>query len=157
MKRDKFITELHTRLTHAENQGARHIDIKSGDLHRSVGGYPGPNHRMPVCCEIMYSEMKAGDEVLQAPPKGKGATVRIRYQLPRGKANTRPEPKTRSTTKTKVDTKTFKNDKSVKDTSEYIQVTLSAEIRSLGSRLTWRVCTIALVQVSLTVILIKYL
>ena len=56
-----------------------HIDIVSGDVHRAVGGYPGNNHRMPVCCEVMYDRMKGRDEVLAAPPKGKGATVKIRY------------------------------------------------------------------------------
>ncbi len=26
------------------------VDVKSGDLHRTVGGYPSNNHRMPICC-----------------------------------------------------------------------------------------------------------
>jgi len=51
--------------------------IKSGDLHRLVGGYPGTDHRMPICCSVMRSDMKAGDEVLAEPPKGNGATLRI--------------------------------------------------------------------------------
>jgi hypothetical protein len=31
----------------------------------------------------MYAEMDARDEILAAPPKGKGATLTIRYHLPR--------------------------------------------------------------------------
>ena len=56
-----------------------YIDIVSGDVHRAVGGYPGNNHRMPVCCEVMYERVKGDDEVIAAPPKGKGATLKIRY------------------------------------------------------------------------------
>ena len=58
--------------------------MRSGDLHKRVGGYPGSNHRMPVCCEVMYAEMIDGvDEILHAPPKRKGASLEIEYLLPR--------------------------------------------------------------------------
>jgi 5-methylcytosine-specific restriction protein A len=49
-----------------------------------VGGYPGENHRMPVCCEVMRSTMAPGDQVVETPPSGKGAALTIRYRLPRG-------------------------------------------------------------------------
>jgi 5-methylcytosine-specific restriction protein A len=61
----------------------REITIKSGDLHRRVGGYPSHNHRMPVCCHVMRANMRSGDQILAAPPKGDGATLVIRYRLPR--------------------------------------------------------------------------
>jgi 5-methylcytosine-specific restriction protein A len=49
-----------------------------------IGGYPGAGkHRMPVCCEAMRSEKRAGDEIVFEPPKGKGASLTIRYRLPR--------------------------------------------------------------------------
>jgi hypothetical protein len=32
----------------------------------------------------MKAEMRPGDEVVNAPPSGKGASVIIRYRLPRG-------------------------------------------------------------------------
>ena len=83
VSRAEFGVELRDQLTRAEARGAPYVDINSGQLHRKVGGYPGNNHRMPVCCEVMYAEMKDGDEVLDAPPKGKGASLTIRYQLPR--------------------------------------------------------------------------
>jgi hypothetical protein len=59
------------------------IDVEAGDLHRRVGGYPGPNHRMPVCCSVMRRNMGLGDVVIAEPPSGKGASLRIRYKLPR--------------------------------------------------------------------------
>jgi len=68
----------------AQQQGLREITIKSGGLHRSMGGYPSNNHRMPVCCHVMRENMRPGDQILSAPPKGDGATLVIRYKLPRG-------------------------------------------------------------------------
>jgi hypothetical protein len=64
-------------------QGQVHVDVKSGDLHRRVGGYPGRNHRMHSCCEVMKRNMKQGDQILQQPSSGQGATLVIRYKLPR--------------------------------------------------------------------------
>jgi 5-methylcytosine-specific restriction protein A len=84
---DEFRLELRRQLEEAQRSGARpHVDINSGDFHRRVGGYPGPNHRMPVCCDVMYEEVGTGDEIISSPPKGKGASLTIRYKLPR-KAN----------------------------------------------------------------------
>lgn len=54
-------------------------DIVSRDIHIECGGYPGPNHRMPQCCDAMYKMMAGDDEVLSAPPSGKGAYVKVRY------------------------------------------------------------------------------
>lgn len=65
------------------NAGGQYIDINSGELHRKVGGYPGHNHRMPVCCEVMYKNMRGKDAVLEAPLSGKGASLTVRYVLPR--------------------------------------------------------------------------
>jgi 5-methylcytosine-specific restriction protein A len=44
----------------AKSDGS-YIEIVSGDLHRLVGGYPGNNHRMPLCCHVMGNVMKPGD------------------------------------------------------------------------------------------------
>lgn len=55
------------------------IELTSGDVHRDIGGYPGRNHRMVICCDVMYKRMAGNDEVISAPPSGKGATVTIRY------------------------------------------------------------------------------
>ncbi|MCR4347834.1 MAG: hypothetical protein NUV55_11625 [Sulfuricaulis sp.] len=67
----------------ANKYGIREVTIVSGDLHRKLGGYPGSTHRMPVCCEVMKQLMKANDEIVFEPPRGKGATLSIRYKLPR--------------------------------------------------------------------------
>ena len=37
---------------------------------------------MPTCCSVMRGEMTSADEMLAAPPKGKGESVVIRYRLP---------------------------------------------------------------------------
>ena len=55
------------------------IELTSGNVHRDVGGYPGRNHRMVICCDVMYKRMAGNDEVISAPPSGKGATVTVRY------------------------------------------------------------------------------
>jgi hypothetical protein len=67
----------------AERDSKAYIDVNSGNLHRRIGGYPGKDHRMPLCCEVMLSSMKAGDSVLKQPPRGKGASLTIRYKLTR--------------------------------------------------------------------------
>jgi 5-methylcytosine-specific restriction protein A len=67
----------------AERSGARSITVSAGELHRRVGGYPGRNHRMPVCCEVMRSVMVAGDTIVSQPPAGQGASLAIQYRLPR--------------------------------------------------------------------------
>lgn len=83
MTTEEFQAVLQARLALAQEHGERWIDINSGELHRSVGGYPGPDHRMPACRDAMYREEKAGDEILSKPGRGKGASLTIRYRLPR--------------------------------------------------------------------------
>ena len=70
-------------LSTAQKQGATEIAVNSGNVHRQVGGYPGSNHRMPMCCSAMRSVMREGDEIIQSPPSGYGARLTIRYRLPR--------------------------------------------------------------------------
>lgn len=79
----EFQTALQKMFNEATDAGLAHIDVHAGALHSTVGGYPGPNHLMPTCCNVMYAEMEPGDEVLEAPPKKLGANVNIRYLLPR--------------------------------------------------------------------------
>ena len=63
---------------------AEYVDINSGKLHKYVGGYSGTNHRMPLCCEVMYLYKKDGDEIIEdGTQKGHGASITIRYKLPR--------------------------------------------------------------------------
>ena len=78
-----FRVTLRARMQGAEHASKTTVEINSGQLHREVGGYPGQNYRMPMCCAVMRSEMSAGDAILQEPPKKQGASLTIRYKLPR--------------------------------------------------------------------------
>ena len=78
-----FQDELNKIFRHAQSQNLPSVEVNAGDLHRRVGGYPGKTHRMPSCCQVMRANMQAGDQILAAPPKGNGATLEIRYCLPR--------------------------------------------------------------------------
>ena len=82
-KTENFRAELNLQLSLAEGRGAPSVEINSGELHRKVGGYPGANHAMPSCCNVMYGEQRVGDKVLSSPPLGRGASLTIRYKLPR--------------------------------------------------------------------------
>jgi 5-methylcytosine-specific restriction protein A len=62
--------------------GKSQTEVWSTDLHRKVGGYPGPDHRMPICNKVMRDNMVEGDQLLVEPPKKQGKIL-IRYLLPR--------------------------------------------------------------------------
>lgn len=81
--KDDFRSELKARLRRATQRGAREVEINSGELHRALGGYPGDNHQMPSCCDVMHEECGSSDKVVSSPPSGRGATLTIRYRLPR--------------------------------------------------------------------------
>jgi hypothetical protein len=79
-----FEAEILRQWREAEVSGLADTTIRAGDLHRGLGGYPGPENRMPVCCDAMRRMMdSAVDSILSAPPKGRGASLCIRYQIPR--------------------------------------------------------------------------
>ena len=72
----------------AEKEENPFVDIRADDLHARIGDYPGPFHRMATCCEVMYENYRPQvDKILQFPPKGKGASMEIRYALPRSRIN----------------------------------------------------------------------
>jgi 5-methylcytosine-specific restriction protein A len=52
-----FRNKLREIFTLSTKAGKTKVIVNSGELHRLVGGYPGKNHRMPVCCSTMRSEM----------------------------------------------------------------------------------------------------
>lgn len=66
----------------AITNGKSSLVILALDLHRKVG-YDPKNHRMPVCCDAMWSfyQEDKGDRVLYAPPNKKGSRLRIEYIL----------------------------------------------------------------------------
>jgi hypothetical protein len=50
---DEFRMEMYRMMNEAVHEGRETAEINAGELHRRVGDYPGRNHRMPVCCEVM--------------------------------------------------------------------------------------------------------
>ena len=74
---------LRTQLVRSQASGAKYVDINSGELHRDLGDYPGPNHGMPIVCNVMRRLMNAADKVVSTPPKGNGASLTVRYMFPR--------------------------------------------------------------------------
>jgi 5-methylcytosine-specific restriction protein A len=78
-----FEKEIRRRWKEADERCNPHITIVAGELHRDLGGYPGPDHRMPTCCGVMARLMNGHDAVVTSPPKGKGASLQVRYKLPR--------------------------------------------------------------------------
>jgi hypothetical protein len=78
---DHFRHELLAQMGRATKGGLIDVLISSGELYRSLGGYPGSTHGMPTCCDAMQAEMKPGDTMLLDRTNGAGMTVR--YLLPR--------------------------------------------------------------------------
>lgn len=81
--REDFDRQLDAIFRDAEDRELDSVEIKAAELHRAVGSYPGPDHRMPVCCNAMRRAMAATDVIVAAPPKGNGASLTIRYDIPR--------------------------------------------------------------------------
>jgi hypothetical protein len=80
-----FMEALSAILSDASQRGVPYLDVRAGDLHKEVGGYDGPNHRMPACCNAMRKVMRSIDQILHTPPQDNGANLRIRYVFPRPK------------------------------------------------------------------------
>ena len=80
-----FRTALHARFDQATKAGLNTVEVNAGDLHREVGGYPARdgNHRMRSCCVVMTGEKGPRDRMIAIPPSGWGASLTIRYRLPR--------------------------------------------------------------------------
>ena len=78
---DYFRQGLLAQMSRAAYGGRIDVLINSGELYRSLGGYPGSAHAMPSCCDAMQAEMKLGDTLLLDRASGVGMTVR--YLLPR--------------------------------------------------------------------------
>ncbi|MDD2867532.1 hypothetical protein [Neomegalonema sp.] len=83
LTKDDFRRERDRRLAEATARRAPYVDLNAGELHRALGDYPGPDHRMPVCCDVLQQEQRLGDVILSQPLKGKGASLTIRFKLPR--------------------------------------------------------------------------
>ena len=80
---DDFRRQLAREFKSATEAGRDYIDIRAGNLHKKLGGYPKHSHRMPACCKAMRAEMGNDDKVLCSPCSGEGANLEIRYKIPR--------------------------------------------------------------------------
>ena len=83
---EEFKQALSGYLAEAATAGLPSVEVNAGHLHRVLGGYTGPqNHRLPICCSVMRAEMDEtlGDEITHEPGGGIGASLTIRYVLPR--------------------------------------------------------------------------
>lgn len=74
-----FSNKLEELKSFSKQNSEPYLTVTSGELHKIVGGYDTTNHRMASCCDAMYDAMKSGDEIIAAPPKGKGARLTIKY------------------------------------------------------------------------------
>lgn len=81
--KDEFANELKARFRRAKERGAESLEVNSGEMHRAMGGYPGSNHQMPSCCDVMHENLRNGDEIIASPPSGRGASLTIKFQIPR--------------------------------------------------------------------------
>ena len=70
---EDFRKELQRLFAAATEHGFAAIELTSGSLHRRVGGYPGADHRMPVCCDVMKRAMGPEDNIVEQPSSGGGS------------------------------------------------------------------------------------
>lgn len=81
---DEFRMELIAQIARATKQSRPHVEINAGELHRTVGGYPGSSHNMPTCCSVMRSEYEVErDVIVHETASGNAPALTIRYFLPR--------------------------------------------------------------------------
>lgn len=82
---DDFRRELCALFYEAFRADQPRVQVIAGELHRRVGGYPSADNRMPVRCFVTRDAMnrEAGDVIVNSPPSGDGATLVVRYVLPR--------------------------------------------------------------------------
>ena len=80
---DDFRNQLASEFESATVAEMDYIDIRAGNLHEKLGGYPKYSHRMRACCKAMRAEMGNDDNVLYSPCGGEGANLEIRYKIPR--------------------------------------------------------------------------
>jgi len=80
---EEFDSELQFQLAAAGGRLLSYINTNAVELHRRLGSYPCPDHRIPNCRRAMHAAMRGADEVRTAPPSGTGSSLTIRYRLPR--------------------------------------------------------------------------
>jgi transcriptional regulator with XRE-family HTH domain len=75
---------LLARFQRAQQADRPYVEVKAGDLHRDLADPSDPAmNRTPLVCHVMTKHRTPHDQVVSQPPKGKGLTFTVRYQLPR--------------------------------------------------------------------------
>jgi 5-methylcytosine-specific restriction protein A len=59
------------------------IIVTAREVYRRAGVLSGSDPSVALCCSVMRENMRPGDTVITEPPGGQGATLAIRYKLPR--------------------------------------------------------------------------
>ena len=72
-------------LAEAERDGRTQVEVSAAQLHRALGGFPGVNHRIPICCSVMRTSVRDGDSIVISPAAGIGPALTVRFVLPRAK------------------------------------------------------------------------
>ena len=88
---ENFDSTVEKMIREARDAGKSSITVTAQDLHKMVlcehcehpNKYPGPNHRIPMCCAAMRKVMQeqSGDHIVYEPPCGEGASLEITYNL----------------------------------------------------------------------------
>jgi len=77
---------LNHMLWDAARAGAKSMEITAADLRDRLPSLrPGLGDQIPVCFQVMWAALSldAGDAILEDPPAGQEANLRIKYVLPR--------------------------------------------------------------------------
>lgn len=64
LEQKNFQQELDNILVEAQKKGKFYMSVSSIDLHDRVGGYPGKEHKMPICLQVMKKNMGEHDRLL---------------------------------------------------------------------------------------------
>jgi len=63
LKREDFQQELDNILSKALKKGEQYVVVNSIDMHHRMGGYPGYDHKMDLCHEVMKANTKKADTI----------------------------------------------------------------------------------------------
>jgi hypothetical protein len=77
----QFSSALDKLLAAARKRGEAFVEVNAATLHRIVGGYPSPQHHMPLCCHVLRGAMGPDDFVVREPRSGSGPSLTLRYHL----------------------------------------------------------------------------
>jgi 5-methylcytosine-specific restriction protein A len=77
----RFASTLESLLAQARKAGETFLEVNAGDLHRKVGGFPGPQHHMSLCCNVLRGAMGPDDFAVREPRSGSGPSLTLRYHL----------------------------------------------------------------------------